>query len=227
MVALQGTPVASTGASVSTALATALGDAGTLTISQTGTNDGTIAWSFALDNTLAQYLAAGETVTATYRITLTDDSGAANASRTQDVTITITGTNDQPTITVVDVTGAVTEDTTVADNPNTVPVETGGWLVDSGSVTFAEVDDTDILSSVVALQGTPVASTGATVSGALATALADAGTLTISQTGTNDGTILFALLSLQNYYLCTHIFALLSLHSYLYTTIFAKLLSLH
>ena len=36
---------AHTGATVSGALATALADAGTLTISQTGTNDGTIAWS--------------------------------------------------------------------------------------------------------------------------------------------------------------------------------------
>ncbi|MEI6651269.1 MAG: Ig-like domain-containing protein [Chlorobiaceae bacterium] len=106
------------------------------------------------------------------------------------MTVTITGTNDQPTITVVDVTGGVTEDTTVADNPNTAgTVETGFYLVESGSVTFAEVDDTDILSSVVALQGTPVASTGASVSTSLATALGDTGTLKLAQTGTNDGTI--------------------------------------
>ena len=51
----------------------------------------------------------------------------------------ITGTNDVPTITVVDVAGAVTEDATT---PN---------LTDSGSVTFAEVDDTDLISSSVAL----------------------------------------------------------------------------
>ena len=58
------------------------------------------------------------------------------------------------------------------------------------------IDESEILSSVVVLQGTPVASTGATVSGALATALADAGTLTISQTGTNDGTIAWSFTSL-------------------------------
>jgi hypothetical protein len=53
--------------------------------------------------------------------------------------VVITGTNDAPTITVVDVNGAVTED---AATPN---------LTDSGSVTFAEIDDTDVLTSSVVL----------------------------------------------------------------------------
>ena len=66
-------------------------------------------------NDLTQYLAAGETVTVTYTITVTDDSGTGNNSTTQDVTIVITGTNDAPAITVVDVDGAVTED---ASTPN-------------------------------------------------------------------------------------------------------------
>ena len=128
--------VTSASGSVISALSTALQNlTDTFKISGAGVDsaahNGTVNWSFALDNTLVQYLAAGETITATYRITVTDDSGAANASRTQDVMVTITGTNDQPTITVVDVTGAVTEDTTVADNPNTTgTVETGFYLVD-------------------------------------------------------------------------------------------------
>ena len=49
---------------------------------------------FDLANSEVQYLAAGETVTAAYTITITDDSGAANAANTQDVTVVITGTND-------------------------------------------------------------------------------------------------------------------------------------
>ena len=56
-------------------------------------------WNFALDNSLVQYLAAGETITATYRISGTDDSGTPSATATQDVTVTITGSNDAPTIT--------------------------------------------------------------------------------------------------------------------------------
>jgi VCBS repeat-containing protein len=59
-------------------------------------------------------------------ITVTDDSGTGNNTATRDVTVVITGTNDAPTITVVDVNGAVTEDATTPT------------LTDSGSVTFVE-----------------------------------------------------------------------------------------
>ncbi|WP_345326923.1 VCBS domain-containing protein, partial [Novipirellula rosea] len=160
-----------TGPAIPSGLATAL--ASSVSITQTGTNDGSIAWDFSVDNSLVQYLADGETITATYTITVTDDSGTGNNGMTQDVTVTITGTNDQPTVTVVDVTGAVTEDATT---PN---------LTDSGSVTFAEVDDTDLLNSSVALSDTTT--TGPTIPSGLATALASSVSLT--QTGTNDGSI--------------------------------------
>jgi VCBS repeat-containing protein len=166
--------VASTGATVSVDLQTALTNAMTLT--QTGSNDGSITWDFALDNILAQYLADGETVTATYTITVSDDSGAGNDSLTQDVTVVITGSNDQPEITVVDVTGEVTEDAAL----------TAGNLVETGSVTFADADDTDELTSAVVLSAA-VASTGATVSVDLQTALTNA--MTLTQTGSNDGSI--------------------------------------
>jgi hypothetical protein len=58
-----------TGPAIPTDLATALSSAVNLT--QTGTNDGTIVWDFSLANSLTQYLAAGETVTAVYTITVT------------------------------------------------------------------------------------------------------------------------------------------------------------
>ena len=125
-----------TGPAIPAGLTTALNTA--LTLTQTGTNDGSIAWDFSVANSLTQYLADGETVTAVYTITVTDDSGTGTDTATQDVTVVITGTNDGPTITVVDVTGEVTEDATT---PN---------LTDSGSVTFVELDDTDLISSSVA-----------------------------------------------------------------------------
>jgi VCBS repeat-containing protein len=162
-----------TGPAIPTDLATALSSAVNLT--QTGTNDGTIVWDFSLANSLTQYLAAGETVTAVYTITVSDDSGTANNTATQDVTVVITGTNDAPTITVVDVNGAVTED---ASTPT---------LTDSGSITFAEVDETDVISSSVALAST--STTGPAIPTDLATALSSAVNLT--QTGTNDGTIVW------------------------------------
>ena len=125
-----------TGPAVPTDLATALNSA--LSIKQTGSNDGTIDWDFEVANSLTQYLAAGETVTVTYTITVSDDSGTGTDSTTQDVTVVITGSNDTPTITVVDVDGAVTEDASTPD------------LTDSGSINFADVDDTDVITSSVA-----------------------------------------------------------------------------
>jgi VCBS repeat-containing protein len=64
----------------------------------TGTGNGQIGWTFALTDKDVDFLAAGETVTLEYTITATDDSGTANASGTQTVHITITGTNDAPVI---------------------------------------------------------------------------------------------------------------------------------
>ena len=165
------TSTATTGPAIPAGLTTALNTA--LSLTQTGTNDGSIAWDFSVANGLTQYLADGETVTVVYTITVADDSGAGNGTATQDVTVVITGTNDVPIITVVDVVGTVAED---ASTPN---------LTDSGSVTFAEVDDTDLLNSSVSLTG--AATTGPAIPGGLTTALNTA--LSLTQTGTNDGTV--------------------------------------
>ena len=109
-------------------------------------------------------------LTLTYTITVTDSQGATD---TQDVVITINGTNDTPTVTAVDVTGAVTED---ASTPN---------LTDSGSVTFAELDESDVVTSSVAISSTTT--TGPAVPTELQTALDTA--VSLNQTGTNDGSI--------------------------------------
>ena len=95
-VAQFGSAVTSGPSPIPMALETALMSA--LTIVQTGMNDGTIDWTFTLDNALAQYLGAGETVTVVYRVTLMDDSGTMSDTATQDITITITGANDTPTV---------------------------------------------------------------------------------------------------------------------------------
>ncbi len=67
-------------------------------------------WTYTLANAAAQSLAAGQTVTETYIVTVTDDQGA---TATQNVVITITGTNDAPVITSTAQSGSVTEDTTL------------------------------------------------------------------------------------------------------------------
>ncbi|WP_242098672.1 VCBS domain-containing protein [Sphingomonas sp. CROZ-RG-20F-R02-07] len=95
-------------------------------------NQGTINWSFAADNATVQKLAAGQTATQTYTLTLTDKFGATT---TQDVTVTLTGTEDAPTITTATATGAVTEDgaTAVAGNIGFGDVD----VIDTHTVSFA------------------------------------------------------------------------------------------
>ena len=82
---------------------------GTFTTSLTddgaGDGAGSVSWSFAVDNAAIQYLAAGETLTQTYTITVNDGNGGTVS---QPVTVTITGTNDAPV--VQDVSAAATED---------------------------------------------------------------------------------------------------------------------
>ena len=55
---------------------------------------------------MLQSLAAGQTITQIYTVTIVDNNGAAIS---QDVAVVITGTNDKPTITSEDLIGAVTE----------------------------------------------------------------------------------------------------------------------
>ncbi|EJM49043.1 VCBS domain-containing protein, partial [Pseudomonas sp. GM48] len=70
----------------------------------TGDAAGSVGWSYTLNNSAAQYLAEGQTKTEVFTVTMTDDVGA---TVTKDVTITLTGTNDRPTLTIDDTTGAM------------------------------------------------------------------------------------------------------------------------
>ena len=72
-----------------------------------------LAWSFTSGNEAFDYLANGEVLTLTYTLRATDSSAATFDKA---LVITITGTNDAPTTSVVDVTGAITETTTLTDS---------------------------------------------------------------------------------------------------------------
>lgn len=93
---------------------------------------GSVGWTYTLNNTAAQYLAVGQTVTEVYTVKVDDGHGG---TATQDVTVTLTGTNDVPVVTATDVTGGVTELVTAAGN-----------LTDSGTISFSDVDLTDVHS---------------------------------------------------------------------------------
>lgn len=68
---------------------------GALTDSDTG---GKINWNFNSGSEHFDSLAEGETLTLTYTVKSTDDSGTANDNDIHEITITITGTNSAPTL---------------------------------------------------------------------------------------------------------------------------------
>jgi len=106
--------------------------------SGTNTNNGTINWTYSIAESEIDFIGAGETVTATFLITVTDDEGATD---TQTVVITILGAQDDaPVITPIVISGSVTD---VAEDTNTPPSANAGPLTTSGSVSFSDVDLTD------------------------------------------------------------------------------------
>src|SRR5262249_51854826 len=76
------------------------------TFTPTLTHDATVGWTFSVSDNAVDFLAAGQTLTRTYTVQVADNNGG---STTQDVTITITGTNEAPVIGVAQLTGSVTE----------------------------------------------------------------------------------------------------------------------
>ena len=107
------------------AQATAIANAFTISPAGGNANSGTITWDYTITEGELDFLAAGETVTAVFTVNVNDGHGD---TASEDVTIKITGTNDDPVITVIDVSGDITEDSV---------------LTDAGSVTFEDVDLTD------------------------------------------------------------------------------------
>nr|WP_271610146.1 MULTISPECIES: VCBS domain-containing protein [unclassified Bradyrhizobium] len=124
---------------------------GTFTIDQSvleynsdTSNGATLGWHFSLDNSNAmlQSLAQGQTITQVYTVTFDDHHGGTVS---EDVTVTITGVNDAPTITndAAAATGAVTEDecasltadgTLAIQDLDLTDTHTAAWSFKSSSV---------------------------------------------------------------------------------------------
>ena len=89
---------------------------GTLTmgaVSESATTEpGTVGWTYTVADDATDYLAVGQTATEKFTVTISDGHGG---TVDQAVTITVTGTNEAPTITAADATGSVTEDATTPD----------------------------------------------------------------------------------------------------------------
>ena len=123
-----------------------------LTLTPTAILDGTentasLGWGFDSGSVTFDYLLAGETITLTFTLTATDSS---SATATDTVTITITGTNDAPTISDVADIGFTEAADASAQNLNA-----------SATVSFDDIDTTDVIDITTALTTPAVWSGGA------------------------------------------------------------------
>ena len=137
-------------------------------------NTATLGWSFTLANNNAtlQSLAAGQTITQVYTVTVTDNN---NVAISQDITVTITGTNDGPVITSAagDHAGAVTEDTDAV----------GGNLFASDTITFQDVDLIDTHTASFALKSSDANADLPGFNEGLGTGAANIGTFALAAIG--------------------------------------------
>jgi len=101
-------------------------------------NDGTINWTYDIDAGDLEFLAEGEVVTAVFTITVDDGNGG---TATQDVTVTLTGSNDVPEISAGDVTGEITDGTDLTDISPAAGNDNDGTInwtydIDAGDLEF-------------------------------------------------------------------------------------------
>src|SRR5437868_3886297 len=119
------------------------------------TESGTVGWTYSVADGATDYLAAGQTATEKFTVTVDDGQGG---TVDQTVTITVTGTNEAP-VAVADV-ASVKEDTNTVPQPNPV----------SGNLLSNDTDvDTNDTHSVSALSGGVDNGTTITVAGTYGT----------------------------------------------------------
>jgi len=113
--------------------ASALAAAMSASISLDGTS-GTLDWDFSLADHFVDFLAIGETLTATYDVTVADNHSGTS---TQQVTVVFSGANDIPLID----TGA----SILANSLSELPLTTGSSATDStdGAIVFSDADLND------------------------------------------------------------------------------------
>ncbi|WP_245330424.1 VCBS domain-containing protein [Bradyrhizobium sp. AS23.2] len=118
-----------------------------LTLEQTGKNNGTISWSYSVADSALDFLGKGQTATVDSTIALDDHQGQKD---TAEVTVTITGANDAPTLASVSVGPLV--DTAVTDRFSNLTGKLIGTDADSGetaTLTFAVLDAHNQATSMV------------------------------------------------------------------------------
>lgn len=150
-----------------------------LTPDSTGHLIGDVGWHFTMSNAATNFLSGGETLTLVYHVTVKDPSGATD---TQDVTITILGTNHPVVIT------SGPESSTVSEQDNT----TGSATTDTtpttpaGTVAFTDADLSDTHTVAVTLASTSGPTAPPTTQADLANAVT---TVLHDSTGTGSGSV--------------------------------------
>ncbi len=160
----------------------ALVNAFTIGSASHSTADGTgaIAWHYDLADSAIDFLGANDVATLTYTVQVDDGNGGI---KSQDVTITVHGTEDKPVITSGVQSGLVTEDTDGA------PLENVETHHQSGAVTFTDVDLSDLeTSSITNKQVSATLANGYTLTSAQHDALVNAFTIDAATHSTADGT---------------------------------------
>jgi VCBS repeat-containing protein len=139
---------------------------------------GEVDWNFAMQNATSSFLAGGETLTLTYHVTVRDPSGATD---TQDVTVTILGTNHPVVITSDAESASVSE---LADTTGSAAIDTT-TTVPAGTLNFTDADTGDthtVTTTLTSTSGSVPAATQADLAAALTTTLHDS-------TGTGTGSV--------------------------------------
>ena len=151
----------------------------TLGPDSTGHLIGDVDWNFALADSSTSFLNGGETLTLVYHVKITDPSGATD---TQDVTVTILGTNHPVVITSGPESASVSE---LADTTGSAAIDTT-TTVPAGTLAFTDADTSDTHTVAVTLASTSgpgvPAATQADLAAALTTTLNDS-------TGTGTGSV--------------------------------------
>jgi VCBS repeat-containing protein len=143
---------------------------------------GEVDWNFAFNNTTASFLAGGETLTLVYHVSVNDPSGG---TATQDVTVTILGTNHPVVITSDPESASVTE---LADTTGSAAIDTT-TTVPAGTLAFTDADTGDTHTVTTTLGTTSVSGGGSVPAATQADLTAAISTTLHDSTGTGTGSV--------------------------------------
>jgi VCBS repeat-containing protein len=170
-----GSAVPLTDAQLLAAFATSLEDS-------TGHVLGEVDWDFAFSNSASSFLGGGETLTLVYHVKVQDPSGGTD---TQDVTITILGTNHPVAITSGAESASVSE---LADTTGSAAIDTT-TTVPAGTLNFTDADTGDTHTVTTTLGATTVSGGGSVPAATQADLAAAISTTLHDSTGTGTGSV--------------------------------------